>query len=105
MRRVRVIAFIYRVIGSPMAGGVVVLVLIFVAGMIVSLEHVKDNILAHTDWSSRVSYSLTSLEHTQIVVQALAVGIVILGSFIMVNSVRTVRRSGFVSLFTLRRAG
>jgi len=105
MRRVRVIAFIYRAIGSPVVGSVAVLVLIFVAGMMVSLEHIKDNILAQTDWSSRVSYGVSSFEHTQIVVQAIAVGIVVLGGFIMFNSVRTVRRSGFVSLFMLRRVG
>ena len=105
MRRVRVVAFVYRIMESPYMGGIGVLVLVYVAGMVVSLDHVKTNILAHSDWSSRFSYSLSSLEHTQIVVQAIAISIVVLGSFILFNSVRTIRRSGFTSLFLMRRAG
>lgn len=105
MRRVRVIAFIYGIIESPVAGAVGLLVLILSAGMIVSLGHVESNILAQGDWSSRFSYALISFEHTRVIVQIIAAGIVLLGSYILVNSVRTIRRSGFFSLFMLRRAG
>ncbi len=105
MRRVRVIAFVYSVANSPLAGVIVVLSLVFVSGMIVSLDHVITNTLAYTDWGTRFSYTVSSFEHTRTVVQILVACIAALGLFIFYNSIRTIRRSGFFALFTMRRAG
>lgn len=105
MRRVRVVSFVFAVISSPLAGVVGMLCLIFAAGTIVSLDNVAANTLAYSDWGSRFSYALLSIEHARIAVQAIAVALVVIGSLILVKSVRAVRRSGFLALFTLRRAG
>ena len=105
MRRVRVISFVYSFVNSPLCGVVVVLSLVFVSGLIVSFDHVLVNTLAYTDWSSRFSYDLTSFEHTQVIVQILAACITLAAAYSLINSVRTIRRTGFFSLFMVRRMG
>ena len=103
MRRVRVISFVHAFLGSPVVGAVAMLSLIFIAGMTVSLHHVGANIIAHQSWPSCITYTISSLLHTRVIVQVLAVCILALGSLILVNSIRTIRRSGFFALFNLRR--
>ncbi|HEY4504119.1 MAG TPA: hypothetical protein VJJ28_03380 [Candidatus Paceibacterota bacterium] len=78
---------------SPIANLLFLVILIFSLSICVSFGDVLANTWHHVDWSERFSYAFSSLIHSSILVQALAVLVIFACLSAIRNSLRKIRMS------------
>lgn len=91
MSRIKTVRNIWLFTTSPLAGAIFTTALIFCSSILVSFGDVVANMMAQVDWSERLSYVYSSLLHSRVIVQTMA--ILVVGSMLMlsINSVRRLR--------------
>ncbi|MDP3962661.1 MAG: hypothetical protein Q8Q03_02235 [bacterium] len=91
MSRIKTVRNIWLFSTSPLAGVIFTAALIFCSSILVSFGDVVANMMMQVDWTNRLTYAYSSLLHSRVTVQALA--ILLAGSFLMVsiNSLRRLR--------------
>lgn len=70
--RVRTIRRMRAFLASPMSSASLALVLVLCTSILVSFGDIVNNIMAHSEWGGRFSYTYSSLVHARVVVQVLA---------------------------------
>jgi hypothetical protein len=72
LSRVRVVRRVRAFLASPAASAVVTISILLCASIFVSFGDIIRNIMLHTEWSGRFSYTYSSLMHARMAVQVFA---------------------------------
>lgn len=90
MSRVKMVRGMRTLLSSPVASGLFGIALACYLSIIVSLGDIFSNTMIYVNWSERFSYAFSSLLHSRIIVQTLAVLIVVASFAVLINSLRKI---------------
>ncbi len=79
LSRVRTVQRIRAFLASPASSATLVVVFLACASIFVSFGDIARNLMMHSEWSGRFSYTYSSLMHTRVIVQIFAGLIMALG--------------------------
>ncbi len=86
MSRVRTVRSIRAFMASPLSSACMAILFVTISCVLVSIGDVTHNIMAHGEWSGRLSYVYTSLMHSRIIVQALVFFTIVSCFMVLVRS-------------------
>ncbi len=90
MLRVKTVRGVRALAASPLASGLLGIVLLSSLSIVVSIGDIFANTMAHVDWSERFAYAFSSLLHSRVIVQTIASLAVVASFLAFINSMRKI---------------